>query len=112
MGNEFPVPSSSGRPCLASRELVRQVREQLEIQILREVVSKDYVHIRVFAPPEVAPSEIMRRIKGRTSSKICEKFPLVKKRCWERHAWARGYFCITADELAKGTRSYSFWNFL
>ena len=41
------------------RELVRQVCEQLEIQILRGVVSKDHVHILVSAPPNLAPSEIM-----------------------------------------------------
>ena len=52
------------------RDLVRQVCERFEIQILRGVVSKDHVHILVSAPPEIAPSEIMRRIKGRTSSKI------------------------------------------
>ena len=60
------------------RDLVRQVCERFEIQILRGVVSKDHVHILVSAPPEIAPSEIMRRIKGRTSSKIFEErgYPL------------------------------------
>ena len=83
------------------RELVRQVCEQLEIQILRGVVSKDHVHILVSAPPNLAPSEIMRRIKGRTSIKIFEEFPTVKKRYWGQHFWARGYFCVTAGELSK-----------
>ena len=90
-----------GDLALRVRELVRQVCERFEIQILRGVVSKDHVHILVSAPPEIAPSEIMRRIKGRTSSKIFEEFPLVKKRYWGRHFWARGYFCVTAGELTK-----------
>ena len=90
-----------GDLALRVRELVRQICERLEIQILRGVVSKDHVHILVSAPPEIAPSEIMRRIKGRTSSKIFEEFPLVKKRYWGRHFWARGYFCVTAGELTK-----------
>lgn len=33
------------------------------------VVSGDHVHIVVSAPPEMARSEIMRRIKGRTASR-------------------------------------------
>jgi len=49
---------------LRVRELVRQICEGFEIQILRAVVSKDHVRILVSAPPEIAPSEIMRRIKG------------------------------------------------
>ena len=56
------------------RELVRQTCEAFEIRIIRGVVSKDHVHILVSAPPTLAPSEIMRRIKGRTSSYLFEKF--------------------------------------
>jgi putative transposase len=53
------------------------------------------VHILVSAPPELAPSEAMRRIKGRTASKLFEEFPTLKQRYWGRHFWARGYFCAT-----------------
>lgn len=42
------------------RDLVRQTCEAHEIQILSGVVSKDHVHILVSAPPNMAPSEIMR----------------------------------------------------
>jgi len=64
------------------RDLVRQTCEAFEIQILKGVVSKDHVHILVSAPPTMAPSEIMRRIKGRTSSKLFEEYPAIKKRYW------------------------------
>lgn len=74
------------------RELVRQTCECFEIQILRGVVSKDHVHILVSAPPNISPSDIMRRVKGRVSRKIFEEFPHLKKRYWGRHFWSRGYF--------------------
>ena len=79
------------------RELVRQTCEAFEIPIIRGVVSKDHVHILVSAPPTLAPSEIMRRIKRRTSSYLFEEFPHLKKRYWGRHFWARGYFCATVE---------------
>ena len=91
-----------GDLALRVRELVRQICERLEIQIVRGVVSKDHIHILVSAPPNISPSDIMRLIKGRTSVKIFEEFPYVKKRYWGRHFWARGYFCVTAGELTKG----------
>jgi len=62
------------------RELVRQTCEAFEIRIVRGVVSKNHVHILVSAPPNLAPSEIMRRVKGRTSSRLFEEFPHLKKR--------------------------------
>ena len=57
------------------RELVRETCEAFEIRIVKGVVSKGYVHILTSCPPDMAPGEIMRRIKERTSSKLFEKFP-------------------------------------
>ena len=64
------------------RAMVRQVCETFEIRIVRGVVSKDHVHILVSAPPTMALSEIMRRIKGNMASRLFEEFPHLKKRYW------------------------------
>ncbi len=91
----------TGDLALRVRELIRQTCEHFEIQIIRGVVSKNHVHILVSAPPTISPSDIMRRVKGRTSNKILEEFPHLKKRYWGRHFWARGYFCVTSGEMTK-----------
>lgn len=83
------------------RELIRHTCNRFDIEILRGVVSRDHIHILVSAPPTISPSEMMRRIKGRSSIKLLEEFPHIKKRYWGRHFWARGYFCVTAGELTK-----------
>lgn len=62
------------------RELVRQTCEAFKIRVLSGVVSSDHVHILVSALPTMAPSEIMRRIKGRSASKLLEEFPKLKGR--------------------------------
>ncbi len=101
-----------GDVALKLRELVRQTCEAFEIRILSGVVSKDHVHLLVSAPPSMAPSEIMRRIKGRSASKLFEEFPGLKKRYWGRHFWARGYFCVTSgqvtDEMIKNYLEHHF----
>jgi len=91
----------SGDVSLRVRELVRQTCEAFEIKILSGVVSKDHVHIVVSAPPNMAPSEIMRRIKGRSARKLFEEFPVLKKRYWGKHFWARGYFCVTVGQMTE-----------
>jgi len=40
------------------------------------------VHLLVSVPPNLAPSEIMRRIKGRSANKLFEVFSELKKRYW------------------------------
>ena len=84
---------------LRVRELVRQTCEAFEIRIIKGVISKDHVHNFVSAPPTLAPSEIMRRIKGRTSARLFEEFPHLRKRFWGRHFWARGYFCASSGQV-------------
>lgn len=90
-----------GDVALRVRELVRQSCERLEVHILRGVVSKDHVHLLVSAPPQWSPSEIMRRVKGRTARKLFAEFPRLKKRYWGRHLWARGYFCVSSGSLTQ-----------
>ena len=43
----------------------------------------------------------MRRIKGRSSSKLFEEFPLLNPRYLGRHFWARGYFCATVGQMTE-----------
>jgi len=49
------------------------------------VVSKDHVHIVVFAPPIIFPAKKLRRVKGRVSRKIFEEFSHVKERYWGQY---------------------------
>lgn len=69
------------------RELLRQTCEMFEIRIVKGVVSKAHVHILVSAPPPLAPSERMRRMKGQTASYLFEEFPHLKKRYWGQLKW-------------------------
>jgi len=86
---------------LKVRELVLQTCNAFSIEILKGVVSKDHVHLVISAPPNMAPSETMRRIKGRSSAKLFESFPDLKKRYWGHHFWARGYFCVTSRDVTE-----------
>ena len=102
----------TGDVAVRVRELVRQTCEAFEIRILKGVVSLDHVHILISAPPTLAPSEIMRRIsgrawpvallrprKGRSAAKLFEEFPVLRKRYWGQHFWAREYFCSTVGQV-------------
>jgi len=91
----------SGDISLRLRELVRQTCEAFEIKILSGVVSKVHVYIVVSAPPNMAPNEIMRRIKGRSARNLFEEYPVLKNRYWGKHFWARGYFCVTVGQVTE-----------
>ena len=86
---------------IRARELIRETCQAFEIDILKGVISKDHVHLLLSAPPSISASDIMKRIKGRSSSKLFESFPDLRRRYWGRHFWARGFFCVTSGEVTE-----------
>ena len=87
------------------RELIRQTCSGLDVQILSGAVQPDHVHLLVSVPPQVSVSELMRRIKGRSSRKILQEYSEMRRQFWGRHFWARGYFAASSgnvtDEMIK-----------
>lgn len=81
------------------RQLVAQVSEELSVGIENSVVSSDHVHVFVSIPPHVPVSEFVKQAKGRSSRKVQQEFPELRKRYWGRHFWARGYFSATSGNV-------------
>ena len=73
------------------RELIIQVCEVEEADILKGVVSKDHVHIHIEYPPRTSISQLVKRMKGRSSKLLQQEFPVLRKKYWGRHFWATGY---------------------
>ena len=78
---------------------------QLEVQILSGHVAAEHVHLLVSVRPQISVSELMHRIKGRSSRKMFQEFGEIKRQFWGRHLWARGYFAASSgnvtDEVIK-----------
>src|SRR3954468_4623208 len=71
------------------------------------MLSPDHVHMLVSAPAHLAPSKLVQYSKGRSSRRLQEEFPALRKRYWGQHLWARGYFCATVGAVDEETiRSY------
>ena len=82
-----------------TRDLIRQVCDANDIVILKGTVSKDHVHLYISYPPKLAVSEIVRRIKGRTSRLIQDEFPQLSKRYWGKHFWGIGYAAFSSGQV-------------
>src|SRR3954463_10816776 len=73
------------------RELIIQICDSEDVRILKGVVSKDHVHMHIEYPPSKSISELVKRLKGRTSRLLQQEYPHVQKRYWGKHFWAIGY---------------------
>ncbi len=73
------------------RDLVRQICESEDVTILKGVISSDHVHIHIEYPPSKSISDLVKRLKGRSSRRIQSEYLELQKRYWGRHFWAIGY---------------------
>ena len=73
------------------RELLIQVCDTEDICILSGVVSKDHVHMHIEYPPSVSLSNLLKRMKGRTSRLLQKEYTELSKRYWGKHLWGIGY---------------------
>lgn len=87
------------------RDIIKEVCMAWDVIILKGVVSKDHVHVLVSCSPTLAPSKLAQLMKGKSSFKVQQEFPELKKRYWGQHIWGRGYFVASigtiTDEMIK-----------
>jgi len=81
------------------RELIIQICDAEDIRISSGVVSKDHVHMLIEYPPRISISDLVKRLKGRTSRMLQREFPSLKKRYWGKHFWAIGYGAWSVGDI-------------
>ena len=73
----------------------------MDIKILKGVVSKDHIHLHISYPPKLSISDIIRRLKGRSSRKLLQEYPHLKKRYWGGHFWSIGYGSWSVGQITE-----------
>lgn len=81
------------------RDLIREICKTMDIEIIKGHVSKDHVHLFVSVPPYHSVSQVMKRLKGKTSRRLLSESRILAKQCWGRHLWARGYFVASSGNV-------------
>ena len=96
---KYRKPVMRGEIALRLRELLKQTCESLDVYIESGYVSPDHVHLLVSSPPNLSVSDLVKRLKGRSSRRMLEEFGELKRQFWGRHLWARGYFCCSSGNV-------------
>ena len=72
------------------------------MEILKSVTMPDYVNMYVSTPPKKAVSNIVGRIKGKSTLMFFDRHPDLRRK-YQRHFWARGYYCETIGNVNEDT---------
>ena len=84
---------------LRCRSILVQVCDAEDVVILKGVVSKDHVHMHVEYRPSQSMSDLVKKLKGRSSRKLQQEFPELRKRYWGQHFWAIGFGCWSTGNI-------------
>ena len=81
------------------RSILQQISESEDVIILKGVVSKDHIHIHINYLPSLSLSDLVKKLKGRSSRKLQQEFPELRKRYWDQHFWVIGFGCWSTGNI-------------
>ena len=70
-----------------AEEIIRETCKELDIEIIDMAMNVDHVHLFIKYPPKYSVSWIAKRLKGRSSKLLRDRFPQLKEWC-PSHLWA------------------------
>ena len=82
------------------REIIWDTCKEKDWQIIALEIMPDHVHLFLNSPPDLAPDQLMFRIKGASSRYLRKEFPDLKKM---PSMWTRSYFVSTAGGVSSET---------
>jgi len=81
------------------RKLLIEICDSEDIVILKGVVSNNHIHMHIEYLPSQDISTIVKKLKGRSSRKIQQEFPELRKKYLGRHFWAIGFGCWSTGNI-------------
>ena len=71
-------------------------------EAISKVCKIEGVHMYVSIPPKESVAKVVGRIKGKSSLILFDRHPEYRER-YNRHFWARGYYCETIGNVNEAT---------
>ena len=91
--------SLTGQVAIRTRDILRQIALEHEIEVISGKVAPDHVHMFITFRPMQPIAKVVQYLKGISSRILLQEFAHLKKQFWGRHLWARGYCAITSGNI-------------
>lgn len=86
------------------KELFQEIAEEKGFEvIMMEVGEQDHIHVFASAHPKIAPSYIVKMLKGISARKLFLKFHDLKKKLCGGHLWNSSFYVETIGSISEET---------
>lgn len=83
---------------------IRTIADSKDWTVIELEVMPEHIHLFLSAPPFVAPTDIVKVMKGVTAKRVFEKFPQLRRRkFWGNHMWSPSYYIGTHGNVSAET---------
>ena len=83
-------------------EALSKICKMEGVTIIKAATLPDHGHMYVPIPPKKSVAKLVGRIKGKSSLMLFDRHPEYRER-YNRHFWARGYYCETIGNVNEET---------
>ena len=88
-----------------ARQVILDICDEMGLEVIRMAIGADHVHIFFNYPPRYSVSEIAKRIKGKSSKLLRERFPELREWCPDG-LWSPGCFHGSVGHGAEVVKNY------
>lgn len=86
------------------KELCYEIADEKDFTVhLIEVGEQDHVHLFISGHPKIAPSYMVKMLKGITGRLLLREFPWVKSFLWKGKLWNPSYYIETVGDISEET---------
>lgn len=80
---------------------LKRIAEQKEITIIQMEIANDHVDLLIQLPPKLAPSDVVKSLKGTSARWWFKEFPETKRQLWNGHLWSNSFYMSTVGNVSK-----------
>ncbi|ASS90960.1 IS200/IS605 family transposase [Aeribacillus pallidus] len=85
------------------KDLFQEIAKEKGFEVvMMEVGEQDHIHVFATAHPKVAPSYIVKMLKGISGRKLFLEFPEIKQKLWKEQLWNSSYYIETIGSISEG----------
>ena len=79
-----------------TKELIIEICEQMDCELIEFNGENDHIHILLNVHPKLAISNLVGKLKGKTSYFLRREFwPQIKNKLWGKHFWSPSYCLVS-----------------
>ena len=83
------------------KDILKNIAKNKNVIIEHIEVMPDHVHMMISFKPDVAPSNVVKSLKGTSAREWFKLHPETQKLLWGGHLWSSSFFMSTVGNVSK-----------